>query len=248
MVTNFMILQRFARALRAQDWLTVLIELLIVIAGIFIALQVDHWNQERQQRALERAHLEQLKEDAAANAASLQEYAEMHRKLAADLESAIAMVKRGRLEPGEAEEFKWIMLLMHRYPPLEVTTGGYDTVIASGDFSLLRDRILKSRLVAMHSFLEQAPQRMNAIRPDELAGYPPDGSVLAVPHPGGRGVAWEVNFEQLAADSRTLAVLALERRSHAVIGDMFADGARQAEELRDYIGTLQARSGAVPQE
>lgn len=42
-----MIIRRFAAAIRRQDWFQVLIEVLIVIVGIFLGLQVQGWYEER---------------------------------------------------------------------------------------------------------------------------------------------------------------------------------------------------------
>lgn len=46
-----MILRRLADSIRQQDWFTVFLELVIVVIGILVALQVDNWNQERHARA-----------------------------------------------------------------------------------------------------------------------------------------------------------------------------------------------------
>ena len=42
-----MILARLAKSLRRQDWTTLAVEFLLVVAGVFVALQVDNWNQQR---------------------------------------------------------------------------------------------------------------------------------------------------------------------------------------------------------
>ena len=47
-----MILRRLAASIRKQDWFTVLIEVLIVVFGVFIGLQLGNWNTEQQERAL----------------------------------------------------------------------------------------------------------------------------------------------------------------------------------------------------
>lgn len=46
--------------LRAQNWMGVVIELAIVIVGVFIGLQAANWNQDRQQRNETRRLLSQL--------------------------------------------------------------------------------------------------------------------------------------------------------------------------------------------
>ena len=42
---------RLVQRLREHDWMAAVIELVIVIAGILIALQVSNWNQDRIERA-----------------------------------------------------------------------------------------------------------------------------------------------------------------------------------------------------
>ena len=58
-----MITKRFLEHLKNQHWTGVFIELAIVVVGVFIGLQVDNWNQARQDRGLERQYLERLRED-----------------------------------------------------------------------------------------------------------------------------------------------------------------------------------------
>ena len=58
-----MLLRRLAEAIRNQSWFTVLIEILVVVVGIFIGLQVDGWNDYRKERILERRYLERLSEE-----------------------------------------------------------------------------------------------------------------------------------------------------------------------------------------
>ena len=58
-----MILRRLANAIREQRWFTVIIEFVIVVAGIFVGLQVDGWNQAQKDRVLEQKYLVRLTED-----------------------------------------------------------------------------------------------------------------------------------------------------------------------------------------
>lgn len=55
-----MILRRLAEAMRGQDWFTVVIEVLVVVVGIFIGLQVDDWNDARKDQVLARDYLSRL--------------------------------------------------------------------------------------------------------------------------------------------------------------------------------------------
>jgi hypothetical protein len=55
-----MIIRRLASALKSQDWFQVVIEIFIVVIGIFLGLQVTDWNDERAERLRERVYLERL--------------------------------------------------------------------------------------------------------------------------------------------------------------------------------------------
>ena len=60
-----MIMNRIAGALREQQWSTVFIELLVLIVGIFLGLQVDAWNEQRKDRADETVYLQRMHSDIA---------------------------------------------------------------------------------------------------------------------------------------------------------------------------------------
>lgn len=58
-----MILRRLADAVRQQNWFTVVLEISIVVAGIFIGLQVDDWNNIRKDRQDEQHYLNRLHDE-----------------------------------------------------------------------------------------------------------------------------------------------------------------------------------------
>jgi len=58
-----MILQKLASAIRRQDWFQVTIEILIVVIGIFLGLQVTEWNETRQANTLEKKQLALVRTD-----------------------------------------------------------------------------------------------------------------------------------------------------------------------------------------
>ena len=58
-----MILRKLADAIKEQSWFTVVLEILIVVIGIFIGLQVDGWNQQRKDRIDGQFFLKRLHND-----------------------------------------------------------------------------------------------------------------------------------------------------------------------------------------
>lgn len=62
-----MLLRRIAESIRARDWFTFTIEFVIVVAGVFIGIQVANWNEERKFAAQEQSYLWQLRDEIVAN-------------------------------------------------------------------------------------------------------------------------------------------------------------------------------------
>ncbi len=58
-----MILSRFNRHLQSQNWLGVILDFLVVVIGIFVALQAADWNQSRLDREEESYQLQFLYEE-----------------------------------------------------------------------------------------------------------------------------------------------------------------------------------------
>lgn len=63
-----MLLRNMSRNLRDQDWLAVGIEVLIVVIGVFIGIQVSNWNEARIERQREASLLRELRDEATRNA------------------------------------------------------------------------------------------------------------------------------------------------------------------------------------
>ena len=55
-----MIIARLASAIRHQNWSQIITEILIVVIGIFLGLQVTQWNEGRAERVEENRYLIRL--------------------------------------------------------------------------------------------------------------------------------------------------------------------------------------------
>ena len=66
-----MILRRLARNLKQQNWTAIWIEFVLLVAGVFLGLQVSNWNEDRADRAAYVAALGRLGAEIDTNLASL---------------------------------------------------------------------------------------------------------------------------------------------------------------------------------
>ena len=66
-----MILRRITEHVKTQNWFAVFLDFLIVVAGVFVGLQVNNWNEARSERAKEYGYLVRLHEDLARSIATI---------------------------------------------------------------------------------------------------------------------------------------------------------------------------------
>ena len=141
-----MILSRAIEHLKQQHWTGVFIELVIVVLGVFIGLQVDDWNQQRQDRALEGQYLQRLHDnmqlsiDAANyNISDMRLQYQLAGDMLVDLESC-------RLEGAEKNRFAAGVYAFGKIDPPPLVRGTIDELRSTGRIALIRDVHLRSQL------------------------------------------------------------------------------------------------------
>ncbi|MGQ8367057.1 hypothetical protein [Glaciecola sp. 1036] len=68
-----MIIQRIVKALRQQDWITVAIEMFIVVFGVYLGILLGNWNATKQDKALYNEALDRMMNDLQNNVYLLEE-------------------------------------------------------------------------------------------------------------------------------------------------------------------------------
>ena len=58
-----MILSRLSQSLNEQNWTAIAVEFVLLVAGVFLGIQVANWNEARVERELVRGHLSEIAED-----------------------------------------------------------------------------------------------------------------------------------------------------------------------------------------
>jgi len=152
-----MIFSRIAVALRRQDWLAFAIELVLVIVGILIALQIDNWNTTRKERDEERQYLAAIASELEANSKRLEEliqfnqrYLESVNLITASLDKPAGDVDRRAL----TEAFGLTLNLS----ATRLNSGVYDELVSAGKLQLLQSSTLRQDLISYYRSLNSTAQ------------------------------------------------------------------------------------------
>lgn len=135
-----------AESIQQQNWFVVVLEILVVVIGILIGLQVDDWKNKRIALQLEADYLEQLARETDHNLIVYQEDAE-HSRTAEALSLAYYQYLNGQAAERPAEA---ILLGMFCHPGF-VSSPSYDNsvleeMMSSGMLARLQDKTLRNAL------------------------------------------------------------------------------------------------------
>jgi hypothetical protein len=141
-----MAVARLGKRIREHDWFAAAIEVLIVIVGILVALQVSNWNGERQERQLARAYERRLHEELQSDLRNVVLTQEFWQKVADYQAAASRHAETGELAGGSA----WKTLLAYyqssQLRPFELEDTTFTELRYAGELRLLSDGTLSKGL------------------------------------------------------------------------------------------------------
>ena len=150
--------RRLSARFREHDWLTVFVELLIVMIGVFLGIQAANWNETRKERYEERRYYAQIVADLRRDLRTLQlaqRNSLMHDKAA---ETVLRALDQGI--PDDVAPSNFASAIHYGgflFIPMS-SRRTYDELIGTGNLGLLRDAEAKDAIAAYYEAFAQLRQ------------------------------------------------------------------------------------------
>jgi len=174
--------RRLAAALRELRGAQVVLELVLLIAGILIALAVDGWIDDRRAVQLEREYLERLERDLERNVAILDEYVEFEQRQTAD--GVLAYRALRGVSGIERERVAQALSNLANRRTLRLLRATYQDLLSTGNLSLIRDQALRDTIVRLYEEADRTiaiVDRNNEVVVEQAYGQPLHESGLITP-------------------------------------------------------------------
>jgi hypothetical protein len=121
-------------------------EIILVVIGILIALQINNWNELRKQNEEEQIILSGLIEDFVETRAGFLETIRLQKRTVSQTRKLInAIEAKDYAIPADSIR-KWLYLGAFSHYRLEAITGNYDALISSGKTSIIKNKTLLSNI------------------------------------------------------------------------------------------------------
>jgi hypothetical protein len=144
-----MILRRLAASLKQQHWTGVLIELAIVVLGVFIGMQVSNWNQQRELDQQSVAFTTRLKADLRGEDWTYQFLIAYNHEVLANANRAVEALE-GRA-PLSDEDLLVSAYRATQYGNRNRRGSAYDEMISTGAIDLIHDQALRDTAIRLYN-------------------------------------------------------------------------------------------------
>ena len=155
-------LRRIVEHLKTQNWTAIFLDFVIVVVGVFVAMQVSDWNDERKDRLNEKVILARLASDFDAILEMEVSRAERTAKSLEATEAFVAMIRSDTV-PKEASALEAIFKPMRAEPPPPPPSDTYAQLVANGEMSVIRSSELRLALSQFERIRKQHEVGFQAI-------------------------------------------------------------------------------------
>jgi hypothetical protein len=219
--------RRWGGQAREQNWFAVAIDFVIVVAGVFLAIQAANWNDSRKARAEERRYYAQILDDLRADQQTLQLALRQAAKYDAAAENTLRAIRSGI--PPNSTPGRFAVDIHHAgflYIP-RTSRRTYDELISSGKLGLLQNEAAKAAIADYYSKFDEIRQWDGLLRAQQDRYWEATSGVL--PRPVLRDA---IRFREpvLSADDADRILTALRERDG--IDDMLVSMAAHQERVR----------------
>lgn len=148
-----MILQRMASAIKRQDWFQVTIEVLIVVIGIFLGLQLTDWNEGRKESKAEKVLVNQMLVEAGRAKTEAINYLTEHDQIIHNSSDFIATLVKDKSCNFTDQELSTGLVGISAFPPFKFELTVVNELIQSGNTKLIADDDLRLKITEIRSEL-----------------------------------------------------------------------------------------------
>ena len=139
-------------------------EIVLVVVGILIALQINNQNIYRQERSIENTYLVALKEEFETNINKLDQTIDLNTNLIDNVDKLVGVFQQNVIDTiSERTVVNYFFETFSSEVNYTPSTGVLTEIISSGNLKLIQNQELKQRLASFESSLEQISHQENEI-------------------------------------------------------------------------------------
>ena len=158
-----MILRRVIQHVRKQEWTAIWIDLVIVVVGVFIGIQVQQWSNERSDRRLEHVYLERILSDINLSIETNELNIERLTDYSDEQYLVVNSLRQCSLPDDKKDAFADGMSDIGKVGPSVFVQSTVDEMLSAGNFSIIRNAKIRDTLNGLSRDAKYQNNIFNAI-------------------------------------------------------------------------------------
>ena len=231
-----MSLVKLSTRLRAHDWTAAVIELLIVVVGILLALQVSNWNQDRLERARADSYYRRLHDNLETDRHAMDSALAFWKQVSTYGRGAMTFSETGQRVDGSSWKTVLAYYQASQIMPFELEDTSFLEMRDTGDLALITNEDLRNRLADYYRLTSAGSIRANILRHDpeyrrQVRGLTPWGVQQYI---------WDKCFRQLVGTGQELidCPAPISEAASAELLENYRNAASLLPTLRYWVATL----------
>ena len=136
-----MILRRLSQSLKEQNWTAIWIEFILLVAGVFLGIQVANWNEDRANQKLAKILTERLRTDLKIEAWSYEFQIQYYQEVLSNAEKTLEVLEGISKDSNEQFLISAYRATQYNLPTRRRAT--YDEMTSTGTISLINNQQLR---------------------------------------------------------------------------------------------------------
>ncbi len=149
------------------SWLKLLLELLVVFAGVTAGFLLNNFREEKVGREVENIYLENLMINLTADSSEIANHINANRNNVEVSKRAVESFREAGISPELALEALSVMVT---YNDISLQDATYQSIVGSGNLGMISDIEFRMQLIAYYQFLDQV-RTVETVHNDYISSY-----------------------------------------------------------------------------
>lgn len=135
-------------------------EIILVVTGILVALQINNWNEEKKGQVQEQKYLIEIKKNLESDLLQIEDLRKQYQKISVTADSILIFIKDAKPKTTNYNKL-WEYIIEFTYvPSFQSQRNGYNNLISAGNINQIKNQELLREISSHYSNIEQFNELM----------------------------------------------------------------------------------------
>tara|TARA_R110002074_G_scaffold57077_9_gene140526 strand:+ start:1313 stop:2068 length:756 start_codon:yes stop_codon:yes gene_type:complete len=133
-------------------------EIILVVIGILIALQINNWNERKKERAQEQKYLIEIKKNLEADYTQIESVGMEYQNIISKIDSLHIFIKNAKPKTTDYKKLFHNIMAVSYIPKFTPQKNGYNNLISVGDINQIQNQELMKKIASHYNYIDYSNQ------------------------------------------------------------------------------------------